>query len=106
MEPPWSATVLLFAAMSLDIVGRLPWDGDTAARRRARVAYRKAAAARMVPRIVWTCAILTPVAGAAAAVGRIAASREPEEAAATALLCTIWLLPYVPVARALGKLMR
>lgn len=92
--------------MSLDAVRHLPWDGDTAARRRARTAHRKAAAARMVPGVVWTCAILTPVAGGLAAIAHTVVTREPDEAATTTLLYLISVLPYISVVRALNKLMR
>ena len=93
--------------MSLDAVRHLPWDGDTAARRRARTAYRNARAARMVPGVVWTCAIMTPVAGAVAAVAHTALSnRDPQEAATTALMCLVTIAPYVPLARAVKKLTR
>ena len=62
---------------------------------------------RIVPKLVWTGAVLTAIAGATAGIGvTLATNRPPQEAAAIAFAYLIVIAPYVFVAFAVDELMR
>jgi hypothetical protein len=70
-------------------------------------AARHPALGRVIPRLVWTAAVLTTMAGAVTGVGvTLATNGPPQEAAAMALAYAVVVAPYVFVARSLNQLMK
>ncbi len=61
---------------------------------------------RLVPRLVWTSAVLTAVAGAVVGLGpTLGTNRPPQEAAAMAIAYLVVVVPYAFIVRAVDDLM-
>lgn len=100
-------TVSPFDSRAAGLAQDRPFDSRAGLLAQSRSQAYGAMLGRIVPRIVWTFALLTAVAGAAAGIGvTIATNGPPHEAAAMALAYLLVLAPYLFVARAVDQLMR